>query len=148
MDICMVRYMWPHSIQQEMHLDQLIQWRKNYRSIILLQQNHQFSFSSITFVFNLRTWSASVESWSLNSSGELCLRSVLQHKVAELGAIWIRYMWPLFIQQEIHLDQLIQWRKNYRSIIFPQVVIWLILQGCESRGVFTEFAFGWYFIDA
>ena len=35
-------------------------------------------------------------------------KSVLQHKVAELGAIWIRYMRPLFIQQEIHLDQLIQ----------------------------------------
>ena len=32
------------------------------------------SFSSFTFVFNLMTWSAIVESWSLNSSGELCLR--------------------------------------------------------------------------
>jgi hypothetical protein len=47
-------------------------------------------------------------------------KSVLQQKVAELGAIWIRYMWLLFIQQEIHLDQLIQWRKNYRSIILLQ----------------------------
>jgi hypothetical protein len=32
------------------------------------------SFSSFTFVINLMTWSASMESWSLNSSGDLCLR--------------------------------------------------------------------------